>query len=225
MNYKMMMLGFIFGTMMLDAKYVSIKNEQQFFDEINSVEFVIACFLPKIEYDKNFDRAAKKDIQLLQDVVKSTAMSDPYKKMLRQEVAFLVVDLSKKSLDDLAAKYPINHQSMPQFLLFKDGKVVSTVSGQLAQLVGFIAKKDLIDFVDEFFGTKLDELVEKKEDDLEKKRELDIAKYQAYASYRYPYGGYAPYNAWGPYAYSGYTQFYPYGYGRYGFGFTHVYIP
>ncbi len=225
MNYKNMIVALMLGSMMLDAKYVSIKNEHQFFDEINLVEFVIACFLPKIEYDKNFDRSAKKDIQLLQDVVKSTAMSDPYKKMLRQEVAFLVVDLSKKSLQDLSEKYPMNSSGMPQFLLFKDGKVVSTLSGQLAQLIGFISKKDLMDFVDEFFGTRLDELVEKKEDDLEKKRELDVAKYQAYAAYRYPYGAYAPYNSWGPYAYSGYTHFYPYGYGRFGYGFTHVYIP
>ena len=117
-------------------------------------------------------------------------------------------------MQPLVRKYKIKDDEMPQFLLFKNGKALNTISGQLAKLVGFISKSDLMEFIDDYFGKNLDTLLAKKAEEREKEQELQIARYQAYGASRYPYGGWAPYNAWGgPCTYSGYAQFYPYGYG------------
>jgi hypothetical protein len=203
----------------LQARYFSIKNDSQFVDEINRYEFVIACFVRTPYPGKDFDRQLKKDIHLLQETVKATGETEPYKKLLKQEVGFLVVDVSKDAMRPLISKYKIQSDEMPQFLLFKNGKALTTMSGQLAKLVGFISKSDLLDFINDYFGKDFDTILAKKADEREKQQELQLARYQAYAAYRYPYGGYAPFNAWGPYTYSGYAQFYPYGYGYNGYAF------
>ena len=219
MKMKNLMLAIMLLSQGLQARYIAIKNDSQFVDEINRYEFVIACFLRNPHPGRDFDKQLKKDINLLQETVRATSETDPYKKLLKHEVGFLVIDASKDAVEPLIRKYKIISDEMPQFLLFKNGKVITSMSGQLAKLVGFISKSDLMEFIDDYFGKKFDEILAKKADDQEKEREMQIARYQAYASYRYPYGGYAPYNAWGPYSYYGYARFYPYGYGYNGYSF------
>lgn len=207
----------------VQARYNTVKNDIQFVDEINKYEFVVACFLPSSHVGKDVDRQLKKDISLLQETIKSTSETDPYKKMLKHEVGFVIADVSKDGMKPLVEKYKISMgDDKPQFLLFKNGKALNMVSGKLAKLVGFISKSDLLNFINDYFGKDFDEILAKKADAEDKDREMQIAKYQAYAAYRYPYGAYAPYNPWGspgPYIYSGYAQFYPYGYGYNGYAF------
>ena len=206
----------------LQARYYAVKNDNQFVDEINRFEFVIACFLPDPHSGDDFDKQMKKDIHVLQDTIRSTSEMDPYKKLLKQEVGFIVVDTSRESMAPLINKYDIAVDALPQFLLFKNGKALTSMSGKLATLVGFISKSDLMEFIGDYFGKNFDEILSKKADDEAKDHEMQVAKYQAYASYRYPYGGYAPYNPWGspgPYIYSGYAQFFPYGYSYNGYAF------
>lgn len=206
----------------VQARYFAIKNDSQFVDEINRYEFVIACFLPDPHTGKDFDRQLHKDTKLLQDTVKATSETGPYKKLLKHEVGFVVVDTSKENMNPLITKYKISVDALPQFLLFKNGKVLTSMSGKLAKLVGFISKSDLMEFIGDYFGKNFDEILSKKADDDAQDREMQLARYQAYASARYPYGGYAPYNPWGspgPYIYSGYAQFFPYGYSYNGYAF------
>ncbi|MBV8660599.1 MAG: thioredoxin family protein [Candidatus Dependentiae bacterium] len=207
----------------LQARYYAIKNEDQFLDEINRYEFVIACFLHNPSSSKDFDKQFKKDVQALQDTVKSTSQTDPYKKLLKDEVGFLVIDMNKDATQPLIKKYEIESDGeMPQFLLFKNGKVITNMSGELAKLDGFISKADLMEFISDYFGNDFDDILAKKSDEQEQERQMQLARYQSYDVARYPYGGYAPYNPWGspgPYIYSGYAQFYPYGYSFNGFAF------
>lgn len=213
MNMKKILLAMILLSQGLQARYHSVKNEEQFVDETNRYEFVVAGFIRGTRGGKDLDKQLKKDIHLLKDTIKSTSDTDPYRKLLRDEVGFLVVDVSRDSVEPLVEKYKIKSDEMPQFLLFKNGKVLNAMSGELAKLVGFISKADLLEFIDDYFGKNFDEILAEKADKQEKEREMQMARYQAYAAYRYPYGGYAPYQAWGPYAYSGYAHFYPYRYG------------
>ncbi len=219
MNMKIWFLAMVLLSQGLQSRYLAVKNDSQFVDEINKYEFVVACFLRTPYPGKDFDRQLKKDINLLQETVRATSETDPYKKMLKHEVGFLVIDVSKDAMQPLITKYKINTDDMPQFLLFKNGKALHTMSGQLAKLAGFISKSDLLEFIDDYFGKNFDEILAKKADEREKDREMQLARYQAYSSYRYPYGGYAPYNAWGPYSYGGYATFYPYGRGYNGCAF------
>lgn len=206
----------------VQARYDTVKNDIQFVDEINKHEFVVACFLPNAYHDKTIDRKLKKDINLLQDTIKSISDMELYKKQLKHEVGFVVADVTKDAMAPLIKKYKISMAEVPQFLLFKNGKALNTVSGKLARLVGFLSKSDVLEFINAYFGKDFDKILSKKADEEEKYREMQLAKYQAFSAYRYPYGAYAPYNPWGspgPYIYSGYAQFYPYGYGYNGYAF------
>jgi len=201
----------------LDARYQSIRNESQFVDEINKFEFVLACFVDTPGKGDDYDKKFKKDIQMLQDTVKATSETAPYKKILKHDVGFLVVDLNKDSLDELVEKYNIVQEELPQFLLFKDGKVVSTASGEFAKILGFVSKSDLLEFIDDYFGQGIDEILAQKSDQEDQDREMQLARYDAFAANRYRPR--LPYNAWSRNPDSGYNHFYPYGYGYYGFNY------
>ena len=82
------------------------------------------------------------------------------------------------------------------------------MSGESAKLIGFVSKADLLDFIDDYFGKSLDDILEKKAEDDQAEKEMQINRYAAYSASRYPYDGYAPYNAWGPYSWYGYSTFY-----------------
>lgn len=224
MKMKISFLAIALFAQGLDARYHVIKNDTQFFNEINAYRFSIVCFLTGFDeaIDKDEQKQMKKENHQLQDMIKSISETDPYKKDLRSDVGFLIVDASKDSMQSIVDKYIVKNNAMPQFLLFKDGKAVMTMSDKLAQLSGFIEKADLMQYMNDYFGKDFDEVLAQKSDDQNKEREMQLARYQAYAASRYPYGGYAPYNIWGSPSfamYTGYASFYPYGYGYNGYAY------
>ena len=146
---------------MVQARYISIKNDSHFFEEINKFEFALVCFLENPNGNHN-DKAFRKDVRLLQKTIDATSDTAPYKNILKHEIGFLIVDASKESVMPLIRKYKVSLQEMPQFLLFKNGKVVSEMSGEFAKVVGFVCKADLLDFIDDYFGKELDTILEKK---------------------------------------------------------------
>ena len=223
MNKKIWLVAILLAAHNVQARYVSVKNEQQFFEETNKYEFVIACFLPDAHIGQKIDKQLNKDIKLLQDTVRSISETGAYKKILKQDVGFVVIDTSKDAVEPLIKKYKVSRDdALPQFLLFQNGKVLDSMPGQLAKLVGFVEKADLLEFIDDYFGKDFDEIIDQKAKEDAQNREMQLARYDAYSAYRYPYGAYAPYNPWGspgPYIYSGYAQYFPYGYSYNGFAF------
>ncbi len=219
---KRWLLTILLLSQALQARYFAVKNDSQFVDETNRYEFVISCFLPDPRSGKVFDKELHKDIKLLQDTVRATSETGPYKKILKNEVGFVVVDTSRENMAHLLKKYNISTEDdQPQFLLFKNGKALTAMSGELAKLVGFISKADLLEFIDDYFGQNFDEILSKKAESDAQDREMQMARYQANSSYRYPLG-YSPYNVWGsPSAqmYTGYAQFYPYGFSYNGYAY------
>lgn len=192
---------------MVQARYISIKNDSHFFEEVNKFEFALVCFLENSHGNHN-DKAFRKDVRLLQKTIDATSDTAPYKNILKHEIGFLIVDATKESVMPLIRKYKVSLQEMPQFLLFKHGKVVSEMSGEFAKVVGFVCKADLLDFIDDYFGKELDIILEKKDKEDKEDKEMQLARYAAYGACRYPYGAYAPYNVNGPYSWYGYSTFY-----------------
>lgn len=218
---KYTMIFTLFFASIVDARYFGIKNEEQFLKEINHSKFVVACFLNNLK-DHDFDKDFKKDIDNLRQTVKSAADTQPFNKLLKQEVGFLVVDMSKDAAEPLIKKYKITMNGKPQFLLFKDGKALHTMSGQMAKIAGFISKSDLLDFMNDYFGKEFDDILAKKSEQQAQEREMQLARYQAVGAARYPYGSWAFYNPWGSpagYIYTGYASFYPYGYSYNGYAY------
>lgn len=199
----------------VDARYIPIKHERDFSEEINRFEFAVVCFLDASSLGK------KDQMKELKKMVAATSDTQPYDKLLKHEVGFLVVDAGKDSVRPLLKKYGVAWNSMPQFLLFHNAKAVSNISEQIVRLIGFICKADLLDFIDDYFGKALDDILSVKAEQKQDEKEMQIARYQAYAASRYPYGMYAPYNAYGQYSWYGYRAFYENG----GYWGNTFYIP
>lgn len=204
----------------VQARYVHIKHEEGFDKEINNTQFVLACFLNNFE--NNDDKALQKDNSAMRKIIKAAAITEPFNKLLKQEVSFLVVDMEKGSIQALGEKYNISMNGKPECLLFKDGKQVHQDEDQQAKLTGFVSKADLLDFINDYFGKEFDDILEKKSQEQAQDREMQLARYQAIGASRYPYGSWAPYNPWGSpaaYIYTGYAAFYPYGYSYNGYAY------
>ena len=209
MKFKMLMIASLITGVGLQARYISVKNDAQFLDEINKFEFALVCFVQTPHAGShNNDKTLRRDIKSLEKTMGSLSDTDPYRHLLRREVGFIVVDAAKDSVRPLIAKYHVAFNEMPQFLLFKNGKVVSSMSGEFAKLVGFVCKADLLDFIDDYFGKALDDILSQKADAEQEDKEMQLARYAAYSRSMYPYGGYAPYNANGPYSWYGYSTYF-----------------
>ena len=209
MKFKMLIVASLLVGLNVQARYISVKNDVHFFDEINKFEFALVCFIQTPQsghQDEN--KFLRKDIKLLEKTIEAISDTEPYRHELKHELGFIVVDAAKNSVESLIKKYHVSFDEMPQFLLFKNGKVVSSMAGESAKLVGFVCKADLLDFIDDYFGKALDDILDKKAEERNEDKEMQIARYAAYSASRYPYGGYAPYNASGPYSWYGYSTFY-----------------
>ena len=209
MKIKMLIVMGLLAAPSLQSRYISVKNDIQFTQEINKFEYALVCILHNPQSGRDdADKALRKDIKMLEKTIEAVSDTQPYKHDLRHELGFLVVDAAKDSMQSIIKKYAIASNEMPQFLLFNNGKIVSSMSGEFAKLVGFVSKADLLDFIDDYFGKSLDDVLEKKAEERQADREMQLARYDAYAASRYPYGLYAPYNAYGPYSWYGYRTFY-----------------
>lgn len=209
MKIKVWISAIFLLTTIVDARYISVKNEAQFIKEINEFEFALVSFLHSPSSNKEYySKSMRQDIKNLKETIHATSDTDPYRNLLKHELGFIVLDPCKDAMEPIAQKYAVACHAMPQFLLFHQGKVVSSMSGELEKLVGFVCKADLLDFIDDHFGKQLDDILEQKADKKAADQEMQLARYAAYAAYRYPYGGYAPYNAYGPYSWYGYNSFY-----------------
>ena len=208
-KFKMLSIAMLLMGVTIQARYISIKNDSQFFDEINKFEFALVCFIqtPTAAHNQD-DKFLRKNIKLLEKTIEAVADTDLYRHELKHEVGFLVIDTARKDFDALVEKYHISIDEMPQFLLFKNGKIISSLSGEYAKLIGYVSKSDILDFINDYFGKAFDTILEKKEEEKQEEKELQIARYAAFAASRYPYDGYAPYNANGPYSWYGYNTFY-----------------
>jgi hypothetical protein len=224
MNIKIWFLALSLVSTGLQARYYVAKNEHQLVEELNKHEFSVVCFLGSADenMDKDDLKKLKKDMHTMQDMMKSVAHTDPYQKMLRQEVVFIIVDMHKDAMESLIKTYNIRLQEKPQIVLYRHGKAMTDMAGNIVKLSGVVVKADLLDFINDYCGKDFDDILAQKAADEAKDREMELARYQAFAAYRYPYGGYAPYNVWGSPSgsiYTGYASFYPYGYSYNGFAY------
>lgn len=123
------------------------------------------------------------------------------------EVAFLIVDVSRKSAIQLQQAYHLTH--FPVVLLFKNGKLLVTKQQKTITLQGDLAKNRVLEvskiiaFVQRYLGKEIKSIIQAKA-----KAEFELAKARASAPRVYaPYWGYG----WGGYGWG-------YGYPGWGWG-------
>lgn len=202
----------------VNAKYHVITNERKYNDFINKYPYTVLCFVDSTPDEGFVDRSAKKDhrkaIGLFKQALKSASLSGDYKKLLKNEVGFLLVDVSKRSAEDLDNEFLFSE--LPSCVLLKNGEPVDEFD-QPVKIAGFSTKANILDFIDDHVADELDDLKEQKEEEAEQDRVERIARLNAMSRHY----GWNPYGGFGPYYYGMYGMhpyYSPYGYRRAHFG-------
>ena len=199
----------------INAKYHVITNERKYNDFINKYRYTVVCFVDpaKVFEDRSEKISYRKAISAFKKSLKSASLSGEYKDLLKQEVGFLLVDVSKKSAVDLDDEF--NFTDLPACVLLENGQPMSEYGDQ-AEIAGFSTKNDILAFLDDYAEDELQEIVQEKEEQKRLEREERIARYNAYSRYY----GWNPYGGWGPYYYGcG-----PYGCRPYYYGYPRAHI-
>lgn len=199
----------LFLSVTLLGRYHRVTNERKYYDFINDYQYAVICFVDsKQEF---IDRSEKKDysksLSLFKKALKAASVSGNYKKFLKKEVGFLLVDVSKRSAQELDD--PFYFSELPSCILLEDGEPIDE-NGKMVQINGFSTKRDVLDFLDKNIRDDLDEIVDEKKELLEQERAERIARLEAYRNY--------PLGIWSPYYYSYRTHPYYRNYGHVGFG-------
>jgi hypothetical protein len=212
----------------LDAKYQEITNKRKYNDFINQYQYTVLCFVDstpdelfEVEMEKE-DRKElrqkkkehKQSIRLFERALKAASLTGDYKKLLKKDVGFLVVDVAKRSVEKLGNQFLFDE--LPSCVLLNNGEPVDEYD-QPVKISGASSKKDFLDFLDDYAQDELDELKDQREEEAEQKRVERIARLNAQARYYgwNPYGGYGSYYG----GYGMYPYYSPYGYRRAHVGF------
>lgn len=193
------------STVSLTARYHQVSSDKSFEDLINKYPYAVVCFAHSgpeegEKMDQEEKRELRKNFRDLRRRVKDAADSGDYKKYLRKDVGFLVIDSSSGRAQEIDDAFELNQ--FPTCMVFKNGKAHSYMSKH-AQIFNPISKSSIINLLEKNFEDELYDLVGERKEEEKQEREERLARYAASARY-----------GWGPYGYWGYS--YPY----YGWGFA-----
>ena len=195
------------------AKVRTVKKYNDFSDALNNKKYVVASFVA--EDDILPIKAMKpSEVKNIKDALKSISNESKYTKYLKKDVSFYIVELTKKFAEDFIKTYDL--KDIPTAIIFKDGAVVKAAKDDKAVLTKFDSKADLLEFIDDYIGSDLDDIIEKKEEQERLDKEARIARDNATAAAINASWGWGPY-----YDYWGWGWHRPY-YRRPGFGFSVV---
>jgi hypothetical protein len=195
----------------------TVKSRADFAQEIRKfpraiVFFYEARFGTKEErkaYEKNFTKeerkAYDKNFKNARRAFDSVSKMDRYKDA---SLAFLRVDLNKEEL--ARAKRDYSFDTLPAYMLFIDGKPLTTQQGLTVKRTSFLEKGNIIDLIEKHYGQDINSIL--KELSRLRQREREERVQSGWSPYFYwGYGGGYPY---------GYPYYYAPGYGSAGFGIT-----
>ncbi len=89
---------------LLHAKAHIIKTKEDFERCTNKYEYSVVCFVPSQKLKTDFDDSANR--------LKAAALQDEFKKVLKDDVGFLLVDLSSKKNKEIAELYGIGQDAV-----------------------------------------------------------------------------------------------------------------
>ena len=149
---KFISVLFLLSATVMHAKYHMIVKDQAFDDLVNKYEYAVVCFAPSHAKDKGLDRTEKKevvaDFQDLKKRLKAASDSESFKKYLKREVGFLLIDTASGHVKEVDEEFAL--ESMPTCLLFKQGKVIFAAQ-QYAQIFEPISKYSILSFLGKYF--------------------------------------------------------------------------
>lgn len=194
MNKKITFLGIIglcavLGSITYEK---TVKSRTDFASEIQKFSRAVVIF-----YESRFD--TKEERKNYSKKFKEARRSfDSVSKMNRYKdasIAFLRVDVDKKELDGLTKRYGVGE--LPTYMLFLDGKPLTTQQGVSVKRAGFLEKDDIIKLIERHYGKDINSVLK------------EVSRLRQRASEERGQSG------WSPYFYWGYGGGYPYGYPYY----------
>jgi thioredoxin-like negative regulator of GroEL len=207
MNKSVMLLGVVglcaaLGTITYEK---TVKSRTDFTQEIQKFSHAVVIF-----YETKFD--SKEERKEYEKSFKNARRAfDSVSKMSRYKdasIAFLRVDLDKEELARVAERYGINE--LPTYMLFLDGRPLTTQQGVTVKRTGFLEKDEVKDLIERHYGKDINSILKELSRLRQREREERVQ------------------SGWSPYFYWGYGGGYPYGnpyyyapgYGSAGFGIT-----
>lgn len=204
----------MFAALGVHAKVRYVKKDGDFTDALNNKKYVVAVFVAEDDIVP-LKGMSSSELKTVKKSLKAVSNESRYAKVLRKEVGFYVVELTKKYAEDFIKSYDL--KDIPTAVIFKNGAIVKQGKSDKAVLTKVSSKADLLEFIDEYIGSDLDDIVDKKEEDERLRKEESIARNNATAAaINASWGWGSPY-----YDYWGWGWGRPY-YRRPGFGFSVV---
>jgi len=183
----------------------TVKSRVDFATEIKKFSRAIVIFY-ETKFDTKEDR--KKYTKKFKDARRAFDSASKMPRYKDASIAFLRVDLDKEELASLAQRYGVD--ALPTYMLFLDGRPLTTQQGVAVQRRGFLEKNDIIKLIERHYGKDINSIL--KELARLKQREREERVQSGWSPYFYwGYGGGYPY---------GYPYYYALGYGSAGFGIT-----
>ena len=199
MNVKKLLIVLSFSVAPLFGDFHRVTSENRFESLIDKYPYAVVCFSPSgAEPGQRLERDVKRQLRSefkdLRRSLKAASDSSDYKKHLKKDVGFLVVDTASGRAQEVDDRYAI--ENFPTCLLFRNGRPISHRSA-MAMIVAPISKASLLSFIDRHFEDELEELLEERKEE-ERQRRLERLAYARYGYGPYSYWGWGyPYRSWG----------------------------
>ncbi len=162
-------------TCSLSAHIYKPSNEDHLFDALARKDLAIVMFYHDLKNDKR--------MHSVKDSFKAASRNEPY-------VTFIYANVDKD--DILQTAQNLGAQTFPTFMLFKRSKGI-------VQKLGYLAKYDIIDFIEKHFGKDIDKILKFKRQQAERRAEqarINAAYWWPYWGFGWGYPGYG-YGYWG----------------------------
>src|SRR5258708_1648653 len=124
MNIKLWISVILVSCASLQARYYHAKNSEICREIIQKHPFAVVAFVDVAGSSESNRKLWSKYVHEFETMIKSTSATEPYKKSLKSEVAFILVDSSQDAMQSMVKEYKVQ-RSKPQILLFKQGKVIT----------------------------------------------------------------------------------------------------
>ncbi len=102
--FKIIAMMGVFCNLSLFSKAHIVKTKEDFFRWTDKYEYSVVCFVPSQTFKTDFDDSLNR--------LKSAALQDEFKKVLKDDIGFLLVDLSSKKNQKISDLYDIGQDSV-----------------------------------------------------------------------------------------------------------------
>lgn len=164
-NKKLMILVSMCALFMTELSYAKVRSitRRRDLEQSTTKDPMVVVFFYN---DRNTDL-----LRMYEDVSKNQRYDDA-------DIIFLKINAARKELSDLALMYGITN--MPAFIFFYKGKRLVDERDKGIVLMGSITQDQLQSYIDQYYGTEIEQYINRKEARKEKRIEQENESWKPY---------------------------------------------